>query len=665
MEYVDGSDLENVLANQGSLPLVLSEKKDILHQLLEATAHIHKSGVTHRDIKPANLMLATRSPIHIVLVDFGLSTGQGQFNTTCGTPLYSAAELLIKNQHATNKVDMYAVGVIALQLMYGFHFSRIENRDFRSCLAAIREQRVIMEAKWPRNRLPHPFSFIRRLLSEEPSERPSAMKCLEEPYFQNPLPEEVQVMDYHEQPIAPYQGPQGHGGLISTANLRQPNLTSQYFGDPGRSSSHLASPILGRRQTPTSSLLPPPKRLRMDQPISRHENPMPSISAERQLFFMNSEDYKAPYPPPPLATKERTGLSSIQLPSIFASKGSHRSTDQVSPHTGGVTSHDTTVHNGSTRTSRPGADTGAPTTEQSTAAPSKMSIHSISSPTGSGGYSESGSQQDMLTNQCWYDPMTSMGGGSLMQLVGNNRQQGTTQGQTNAHMGHPENSFLIQSMSYSFLNGDPATIGQPEPSHTSVPQPAAGTNNDHNPVQQYNGTHHHQVAHYQNSHIPTPQHDTPQFHKPIQQAPHQHQQTPLHGTPLHGTPLHGTPLHGTPRHDALPYPTPHDAVPSPHAVDATNMRPTVEEGQTVQPIADATPAEPREDSESTPFSPKEGGGRRDSATMKRRKATSLGDKEKLAREYRLNSRPSKADFRRIQKTVHMTYKQIRVSCASA
>ena len=641
MEYVDGSDLENVLANQGSLPLVLSEKKDILHQLLEATAHIHKSGVTHRDIKPANIMLATRSPIHIVLVDFGLSTGQGQFNTTCGTPLYSAAELLIKNTHATNKVDMYAVGVIALQLMYGFRFSRIENRDFRSCLAAIREQRQFMGTLWPPSRLPHPFSFIHRLLSYEPADRPSALKCLEEPYFQTSLSEEVQVMEYHEQPITPYKGVQTHSSLLSTSNIRPANMASQYFGDPGRSASHQGSPILGRRQTPTSSLLPPPKRLRMEQSLSRHDNPMTTVSAERQFFFMGSEEYKSPYPPPPLATKDRHAPTSIQLPSIFGSKSSHRSTDQISPHTGVLTSHDSTVHNtGSARTSHPGAAAGGSNTEQ-VAAASKMSIQSISSPTASGGYSESGSQADMLTNQCWYDPMHSMGGGSLMQLVGGNRGQAPTGGQVEPQGSNPENSFLIQSMSYSFLHGEPTAASQPDPGHNVVSQPAVGPTNGHSAVQPFSDdVPHHEAPHY----------EAPNYEKPHSATPHGttlHNRTPYHGTPHQETPhygtpqlsaphhgtLHqgtshqGTPYYGTPHHEAPHHePTPDEAhrnePPIPQKTDGANLRASVEQGQANQPIIDAVAA--HEESESTPLSPTADvrSRRSSTTTMKRRKATS-------------------------------------------
>ena len=59
MEYLEGSDLGSVVAEQGPLPV--SAAVDYVLQACEAIAEAHALGIVHRDLKPANLFLTGRT----------------------------------------------------------------------------------------------------------------------------------------------------------------------------------------------------------------------------------------------------------------------------------------------------------------------------------------------------------------------------------------------------------------------------------------------------------------------------------------------------------------------------------------------------------------------------------------------------------------------------
>jgi len=123
MPYVEGESLRERLARSGELPVHDAVK--VLVEVVDALAYAHQQGVVHRDIKPDNVMLSGR---HALVTDFGVAkavseaTGRQQLTTAgvaLGTPSYMAPEQAAADANLDHRVDIYAVGAMAYELLTG------------------------------------------------------------------------------------------------------------------------------------------------------------------------------------------------------------------------------------------------------------------------------------------------------------------------------------------------------------------------------------------------------------------------------------------------------------------------------------------------------------------------------------------------------------------
>ncbi|MDH3569702.1 MAG: protein kinase [Gemmatimonadota bacterium] len=123
MPFVEGESLRQKLVRERELPI--SEAVSILHDVVDALAHAHSHGVVHRDIKPDNVLLSGR---HALVVDFGVakavSQATGRLDATTaglslGTPTYMAPEQAAADPRIDHRADIYAVGVMAYELLTG------------------------------------------------------------------------------------------------------------------------------------------------------------------------------------------------------------------------------------------------------------------------------------------------------------------------------------------------------------------------------------------------------------------------------------------------------------------------------------------------------------------------------------------------------------------
>src|SRR3954468_23376438 len=183
MPFIDGESLRDALERKKQF--AVREVSRILHDVVDALAHAHKRGVVHRDIKPANILTQGS---HALVTDFGVAkalsaalpgVGVTTAGMAIGTPSYMAPEQLAGDPTADHRIDLYAVGLLAYELLSGV--SPFAGPSPRETMAAqlTRDPKPLHEVN---PAVPPAMSaLIMRLLSKDPDHRPAnAEAVLEE-----------------------------------------------------------------------------------------------------------------------------------------------------------------------------------------------------------------------------------------------------------------------------------------------------------------------------------------------------------------------------------------------------------------------------------------------------------------------------------------------------
>ena len=125
MEYCSGCPMNYYLSHRKDVPSK-SLTSFMFFQMCYAVKHIHEANIIHRDLKPGNIFIMKDYLIKIG--DFGLALNFGKTkNEQGGTYLYQSPEQ-IENKTYDQKVDIFALGVILLELVSKFNteFERVE-----------------------------------------------------------------------------------------------------------------------------------------------------------------------------------------------------------------------------------------------------------------------------------------------------------------------------------------------------------------------------------------------------------------------------------------------------------------------------------------------------------------------------------------------------------
>lgn len=135
MEYCPNQTLREVI-DDGISP---EEAWRLFRQILEGLAYIHKQDMIHRDLKPGNIFMDASGDAKIG--DFGLAVtntlkttsgeavdednalgtaGTDSFTTGVGTPFYVSPELLASGARYNQRVDLYSLGIIFVEMWCHF-----------------------------------------------------------------------------------------------------------------------------------------------------------------------------------------------------------------------------------------------------------------------------------------------------------------------------------------------------------------------------------------------------------------------------------------------------------------------------------------------------------------------------------------------------------------
>lgn len=220
LELCKGIDLDETLKTSPSKTIAEKEAKVILMQILSGLKYLNtpsqisddmdtngvgnnnissgprRQGIIHFDLKPANILFDEFGDAKIT--DFGLSkelfaeegTSMEMTSVGAGTYWYLPPEVFDVQPRISNKVDVWSIGVIYFQMLFG-------KRPFGEGMSQERvlQDRVILNA----NKVDFPTGikvsdeakdFIRDCLTRDQQQRPDVLRICNHPYLRS-IPKKI------------------------------------------------------------------------------------------------------------------------------------------------------------------------------------------------------------------------------------------------------------------------------------------------------------------------------------------------------------------------------------------------------------------------------------------------------------------------------------------
>lgn len=266
MEYIPNGDLGRYIKENRSK--AKANARTITEQILRGLVVLHERDICHRDLKPQvmyhsifgrgaennhtnnnlqNILIASISPIHVKITDFGISKRaiDTSLRTNCGTTAYRAPELLgllprnLKlGRSYSNAVDLWALGVVVHEILTSEIPFLEPDSDTNRTIADEPTTRddsppmVDMELLFQYCRDPTLFpsqslhtsgmgdtwqAFVRSLLVVDPRDRPSAPHALNNGCFTE---NDLEIL-------------RNQLGLLLTVELRSAAITVILESEPG------------------------------------------------------------------------------------------------------------------------------------------------------------------------------------------------------------------------------------------------------------------------------------------------------------------------------------------------------------------------------------------------------------------------------------------------
>jgi serine/threonine-protein kinase len=213
MEFVDGPNLEELVRQNGPLPV--GQACDFIRQAAQGLQYAHELGMVHRDLKPANLLAqrptgaSAAAACVIKILDFGLArlhtlapdgtpasdSIMAAENTVLGTPDYLSPEQARYLNQVDIRSDLYSLGCTLYYLLS----ARVPFPGGTTLEKLVRHS---TETATPLEQLrpdvsPPVAAIVRRLMSKDPRQRfqtPTELAAALAPFAaQGPIPMAIPV----------------------------------------------------------------------------------------------------------------------------------------------------------------------------------------------------------------------------------------------------------------------------------------------------------------------------------------------------------------------------------------------------------------------------------------------------------------------------------------
>jgi len=214
MRFVAGGSLQELLERAGPPPKL--QALAIMRDCCAGLAAIHNLGLVHRDIKPANVLIEADG--RACITDLGLAClqreqlagvdGAGVF---VGTPLYMAPEQLTGAERASQRSDLYALGITFYALLTGevplagLSYVEVLRRAAAGELFDPRAVRACLGTT--------EAALLRELTAPDPQQRPAGAAS---------VLQRIEALLAEAEGRAPYAGPKGRASpsVVATARTR-------------------------------------------------------------------------------------------------------------------------------------------------------------------------------------------------------------------------------------------------------------------------------------------------------------------------------------------------------------------------------------------------------------------------------------------------------------
>ncbi|XP_040906619.1 serine/threonine-protein kinase ICK-like isoform X2 [Toxotes jaculatrix] len=297
-----------------------SAVRNIMFQILQGLAFIHKHGFFHRDMKPENLLCM--GPELVKIADFGLAReirSRPPYTDYVSTRWYRAPEVLLRSTSYSSPIDQWAVGCIMAELYTLrplFPGSSEVDTIFKICQVLGTPKKNdwpegyqlanAMNFRWPQcvpsnlktlipNASPEAIHLMTDLLQWDPKKRPASAQALRYSYFHVGqalgTPQQILEQGRPQPGLVPLQAP-----LQSLQTLQQKPL--------------LLKPVPPSQPPPPNQHCSPSRPLQQIQP-----SPIPA-AAQAAVYQRHTELLREQQPKHILKQEQTEGTAQSHLPYI-------------------------------------------------------------------------------------------------------------------------------------------------------------------------------------------------------------------------------------------------------------------------------------------------------------------------------------------------------------